>query len=92
MRFKQIMQKLKYFFTYSIFSLFAFAGQAQANDIVINKNSLFYPTFSMNEVLSQEDSQELPFGINIEEGRYFLTWESKRTQFHVNRRICSRFY
>lgn len=71
------MQKLKQLFTYSIFSVFAFSAQAQANDIVINKNSLFYPTFSINEALSQEDSEELPFGINIKEGRYFLTWESK---------------
>lgn len=71
------MQKLKQLFTYSIFSVLAFSAQAQANDIVINKNSLFYPTFSINEALSQEDSEKLPFGINIKEGRYFLTWESK---------------
>lgn len=71
------MQKLKQLFTYSIFSVLAFSTQAQANDIVINKNSLFYPTFSINEALSQEDSEEPPFGINIKEGRYFLTWESK---------------
>lgn len=69
------MQKLKYFFTYSIFSLFAFTGQAQANDIVINKDSLFYPTFSLDNT-SSNDNQENSFGINVEEGRYFFTWES----------------
>jgi hypothetical protein len=70
------MQKLKCFFTYSVFSLLIATTQAQANTVVVNESSPFYPKLSVNEILKL-NSETLPFGINIKEGRYFITWESE---------------
>ena len=72
----KIMTITKPFLKYTLFLSIALTTHVNANNIVINDDSFFYPNFSV-EKNNNEIKQTNSFDIEVSKGRYFFTWQSE---------------
>lgn len=81
---------IKKFFIATSLSTSIFFGQAIASEIVVNKDSLFYPKNEIQKVNGElviDESSSNPYGIEVKKGRYFFTWTSEE----VNKMLTNSY-